>query len=158
MRLLGLWAALFALWLLLSGHYTGLLLGLGLLSCGFTVWLAARMRIVDAEGFPAAIAGRAIPYLAWLVKEIFISNLKVARVILSPGLPISPIMFLAPASQHSDLGCAIYANSITLTPGTISVEIEGSARHILVHALCSEMAWGEESCEMDARVKAVEGA
>ncbi len=145
------------MWLLLSGHYTGLLLGLGILSCGFVVWLARRMRIVDSEGFPFAIAGRAIPYLGWLLKEIFVSNIKVAKVVLSPHLPISPMMFLAPASQNSDLGRAIYANSITLTPGTISVVIEGDDRHILVHALCSEMTWGAESCEMDARVKAVEG-
>jgi len=157
MRSMGLGVALFALWLLLSGHYSGLMMGLGIASCAFTVWLARRMRTVDSEGFPIALAGRAIPYLAWLLREIFISSLKVARIIVSRNLPVSPMVFHAPAAQKSDLGRNIFANSITLTPGTISLEIEGDDRHILVHALCSEMSWGAESCEMDARVARLEG-
>lgn len=156
MRSMGLGVALFALWLLLSGHFSGLMMGLGMVSCAFTVWLARRMRTVDAEGFPIALAGRAIPYLAWLLREIFISSLKVARIIVSRNLPVSPIIFHAPAAQKSDLGRNIFANSITLTPGTLSLEIEGGDRHILVHALCGDMGWGEESCEMDARVARLE--
>ena len=109
------------------------------------------------QGFPIVLAGRAIPYLAWLLKEIFISSLKVAGVIVSRNLPVSPIIFHAPAAQKSDLGRNIFANSITLTPGTLSLEIEGDDRHILVHALCGDMGWGEESCEMDARVARLEG-
>lgn len=153
----GLGLSLLALWLLMSGHFSPLMLGLGLISSGFTVWLAWRMGIIDMEGVPLHLGGRIIPYLGWLLKEVFIANLKVARIILSPKLPISPVMFLAPAGQKSDLGRAIFANSITLTPGTISVEIENGGRHILVHALSAGMSWGEASCEMDARVRALEG-
>lgn len=154
---LGFGVALFALWLLLSGHFTGLFIGVGIGSCALITWLSRRMGILDREGFPIHITMRVIPYLAWLVKEVFIANLKVAKIILSRNLPISPMMFLAPAGQRTDLGRVIFANSITLTPGTISVEIDEEDSHILVHALSAGMSWGDASCEMDARVSALEG-
>lgn len=153
----GLGLSLFALWLLLSGHFSPLMLALGLISSGFCVWLAGRMGITDREGVPLHLGARVIVYLGWLVREVFITNLKVAKIILSPELPVNPVMFLAPAGQKSDLGRAIFANSITLTPGTITVEADDAGRHILVHALSAGMSWGEASCEMDRRVRALEG-
>ena len=104
LRALGLGAILFIFWLLLSGHYTSLLNGLGLGSCGLVVYLAMRMDLVDHEGVPLQLGGRFWVYFPWLMKEIFIANVNVARVILNPKLPISPVVTHFRASQKSDLG------------------------------------------------------
>ncbi|MEE8517102.1 MAG: Na+/H+ antiporter subunit E, partial [Alphaproteobacteria bacterium] len=75
--------------------------------------------------------------------------------ILTPSLPITPELFWMKASQKTDVGRVIHANSITLTPGTVSVEVEGDS--ILVHSITAEMADGTRSGEMDRYVTRVEG-
>jgi multicomponent Na+:H+ antiporter subunit E len=127
---------LLGFWLLLSGHYTPLLIGLGVGSTALVVYIALRMDVVDQEGVPLHVGGRLWLYLPWLFKEILVSNIEVARIILDPKLPINPIMIRFHGSQQTDLGRAIYANSITLTPGTITTGVHGtefevhSLRHI----------------------------
>jgi multicomponent Na+:H+ antiporter subunit E len=93
-------------------------------------------------------------YLAWLGKEITKANIDVAKIILDPALPISPVMVRVPATQTTDVGKVIYANSITLTPGTVSVEVMDD--EILVHAITSEAAEGLADGDMDSRVDAIE--
>ena len=154
LRAFGLGAILFIFWLLLSGHYTPLLIGLGLGSCGLVVYLAMRMDLVDHEGVPLQLGGRFWVYFPWLMKEIFIANVSVARVILNPKLPISPVVTHFRASQESDLGKTIYANSITLTPGTITTSIQG--QDLEIHALTRKDIDGREEDEMDHRVSWVE--
>lgn len=154
LRALGLGGILFAFWLLLSGHFEPLLLGLGVASVVLVVYLAARMQVVDDEGVPLHVAGRFSLYLPWLMKEIFVANVNVARIILTPSLPISPIMVHFRASQETDLGRTIYANSITLTPGTITTGVEG--QDLEIHALTWQDVDGREEDEMDHRVTWVE--
>ena len=154
LRAFGLGAILFIFWLLLSGHYTPMLIGLGLGSCGLVVGLAMRMDLVDHEGVPQQLGGRFWVYFPWLMKEIFIANMNVARVILNPKLPISPVVTHFKASQESDLGKTIYANSITLTPGTITTSIQG--QDLEIHALTLKDIDGREEDEMDHRVSWVE--
>jgi multicomponent Na+:H+ antiporter subunit E len=155
-HVLGLWLALFGLWLLLSGHYVPLLLGLGVFSCVLIVWIAARMDVIDHESIPLHLGPSYLLYLCWLGKEITKANIDVAKIILNPSLPISPMMIRIPATQKSDLGTVIFANSITLTPGTVSVEIQDEG--ILVHAVTKEAADGLADGDMDRRVTAVERA
>ena len=154
-RLVGLWVMLFAVWLALSGHYTPLLLGFGVGSCTLTVYIAWRMDVTDHEGVPIYMAGRFLLYLPWLLKEILVANLNVAKVILSPKLPISPIMVVFHSTQKTDLGRVLYANSITLTPGTITTGVEGD--QLEIHALTWRDVDGREEDEMDRRVSVVEG-
>ena len=154
LRAFGLGAILFIFWLLLSGHYTPMLIGFGLGSSVLVVYLATRMDVVDHEGLPLQLGGRFWVYFPWLMKEIFIANVNVARIILSPKLPISPVMTHFRASQESDLGKAIYANSITLTPGTITTGIQG--QDLEIHALTLKDIDGREEDEMDLRVRWVE--
>ena len=154
LRAFGLGAILFIFWLLLSGHYTPMLIGFGLGSSVLVVYLATRMDVVDHEGLPLQLGGRFWVHFPWLMKEIFIANVKVARIILSPKLPISPVMTHFRASQESDLGKAIYANSITLTPGTITTGIQG--QDLEIHALTLKDIDGREEDEMDLRVRWVE--
>jgi multicomponent Na+:H+ antiporter subunit E len=143
-------------WLLNSGHYTPMMIGFGVVSCLFVVWLSRRMGIVDDEGVPVHLIPRALLYAPWLVKEIFKSNIDVARRVLAPGrLRISPRIIEAGTTQHSDLGRVIYANSITLTPGTVSIRVHGP--YITVHAIADEVAEGLLEGDMDLRVTKLEG-
>lgn len=151
-----LFVILLGAWLLNSGHYTPLMLSFAVLSCLLVVFLSRRMDIVDDEALPVHLLPRTLAYLPWLLKEIFLANLDVARRVLSPGRPrISPRLFEAETSQHSDLGRVIYANSITLTPGTVSIRVHGT--HITVHAIADEVADGLLEGGMDRRVTRLEG-
>jgi multicomponent Na+:H+ antiporter subunit E len=151
-----LFVILLSVWLLLSGHYTPLLIGIGVVCCVFVVWLAWRMRIVDSEGIPIQLLPRAPRYLPWLVKEVFLANVDVAKRTLTPGRPdVSPELFDVATSQRSDLGRVLYANSITLTPGTVSIRVHG--RGITVHAIAEEVASTLREGEMDRRVTRFEG-
>lgn len=150
-----LFVLLFGVWLLLSGHYTPLLLTFGALSCTGVVWLVSHLGILDEEALPAHLGPSVLLYMPWLMKEIALSNLSVARVILSPGLPIHPRILRVDASQKSDVAKVIYANSITLTPGTVTLDVRGD--QFLVHALTSDSAEGLLSGEMDRRVANLEG-
>ena len=155
LRTLGLGTMLFVFWLMLSGHYTPLLLTLGVASVVLVVYLSERMDVVDHEGVPLHLGGRLFfGYLPWLLKEVFVANIVVARVILDPKLPISPRMVLFHGSQETDLGRAIYANSITLTPGTITTGVEG--QEFQIHALTAADLETEEEAEMDRRCTYVE--
>lgn len=148
-------AVLFGVWLLLSGHYTPLLLGLGGVSTLLVVAISLRMDVVDHEGHPLHLGLRILWYWPWLMVQVLRANVDVARRVLSPSLPISPRMFKVRATQRTDLGRVIYANSITLTPGTVSVELEDSV--ILVHALTAEAAEDLREGTMNRLVVGVEG-
>ncbi|MFP3943571.1 MAG: Na+/H+ antiporter subunit E [Alphaproteobacteria bacterium] len=145
---------LFGLWLLLSGHYTPLLLAFGALSSLFVVWVIHRMDVIDHETPAARVGWRLLTYLPWLAWQIVKSNWDVAWRVLHPGLPISPTLFEAEGSQETDVGRVIYANSITLTPGTVTVDLEGN--RFTVHALARGGAKSVLSGEMDRRITATE--
>lgn len=148
---------LFGTWLLWSGHYTPLTISFGIVSCLLVTLLSRRMNIVDEEGVPVQLGLRPFIYYApWLLKEIVMANIDVAWRILHPRLPIRPTIFWVRASQKGDLGRVIYANSITLTPGTVSIDMEGD--QITVHALSRAEAEEEMSGDMDRRVSKLEGS
>jgi multicomponent Na+:H+ antiporter subunit E len=100
------------------------------------------------------MGGRFWIYMPWLMKEILVANLHVAKIILTPSLPISPILVRYRSSQETDLGKVIYANSITLTPGTITTGIYG--QELEIHSLTWVDVDGREEDEMDQRVTWVE--
>ena len=145
------------LWLLLSGHFTDpLLLSLGAVSVVAVVFIAHRMDVIDHEGHPVHLSWRALLYWPWLIKEIVKANFDVAKAILSLPDGIEPKVFTVTASQRSELGRVVYANSITLTPGTVTIALDDD--RLSVHALTTGAKEGVESAEMDRRVSAVEGA
>ena len=152
--IIGLTFSLSAFWLLMSGHYTPLILFLGAISVGFVLYLTKRMDSLDEDTFEFKLKRRHFSYWSWLAKEIFKANLDVAKVVLAPNMKLSPRMLRVPSSQSSDLGTVIYANSITLTPGTVSVDIEGD--EIIVHALTQELMDGLTEGDMDKRVNYLE--
>ena len=157
MRLVSTFLILFAFWLLLSGHYTAFLMTAGALCALGVVLFARRMDVVDHEGHPVHLATRALlVYWPWLLKEIAVSAMQVSAIILHPRLPISPTMVRVRSTQKTDVGRTTFANSITLTPGTISVEV--SEDEILVHALTRDGADSLADGEMDRRVTRFESA
>ncbi len=149
--------ALIASWLLWSGHLDKpFVLLLGLISCLFSLWVCRRMRIVDEEGAPAQLGIRPFTrYAPWLIKEIIVSNIVVAKIILAPKLKLQRNMIEVGVNPKTELGRVILANSITLTPGTVSVSLDDD--RILVHALSFEGAEEDLSGEMDRRVRQLEG-
>ncbi|MGF1525799.1 MAG: Na+/H+ antiporter subunit E [Candidatus Competibacterales bacterium] len=145
---------LLVFWLLLSGHYSPLLIGFGIASCILVVALKGRLETVDREVFTLDLLGYGA-FLPWLIKEIVLSNVDVAKRILFPGrFPISPQYFIVYSPAHTDLGRVLYANSITLTPGTVSVSLDDN--RIAVHALSHESADGLRRGEMGRRIAELE--
>lgn len=143
------------LWLLLSGMFSPLMIVLGLLSCLLVTLIAVRMELVRSTVSPTPI--KFVPllrYLMWLSYEIVLSNLDVSRRILTGRSTISPTVIRVPSSQHSRFAQVIYANSITLTPGTVSINVR--EKEIRVHALTREAANSLLKGEMDRRVSALE--
>ena len=145
---------LFAIWLLLSGHYTPLLMVLGVLSTLLVVFLAARADLIDREIQPVLIKPSVLLYWVWLGREIIKSNIDVTRRILSPRLPISPNIVTVRAHQKTELGRVTYANSITLVPGTVTMDVDEDV--FTVHALTWGAAAELKRGEMDRRVCNVE--
>jgi multicomponent Na+:H+ antiporter subunit E len=141
-------------WLLWSGHTEAMILGFGLLSVIGVMLITARMDSVADSPRLYRLGARPLLYLPWLGWEIVKANIDVAKIILNPKLPISPRLIRVPASQKTAVGQVAYANSITLTPGTISLDVRDN--QILVYALTKEAADGVESGEMDRRVAALE--
>lgn len=139
-------AALAATWWVLSGYTKPLLLTLGGISLALVLLITARMKIFDRETAPYLSMPRTLIYFVWLFKEIIKANIAVIRAVLSPDLTVSPTMTRVPLKNRCDLAKTMFANSITLTPGTVSVDIEDD--HILVHALLSEMSAPEDFAEM----------
>jgi len=143
-------------WLLLSGLFTVQLLLLGALSIALVVWLSIRMRVLKHRGQPLYFKlGALARYWVWLMAEIMRSNIDVCRRVLSPGLPIRPALRAVSATADSELGDVIYANSITLTPGTTAISFTPSGQ-VLVHALDSDSLDELEAGDMADHVRRVE--
>lgn len=151
---IGLGLALIAYWLLLSGFFVVLLLSLGVASVLFVVYISHRMDVVDEESLPLGLKLRFLSYWGWLGKEIIKANIDVAKLVLAPRLNLSPRMIKTTATQKTDLGRVVFANSITLTPGTVSIRVLDD--HVLVHAITNDMADGLDEGEMDRRVTELE--
>lgn len=156
-RAAALFAVLYGYWLLLSGHYTLWLLASGAITCAIVAYWALKLGVSDNEGTPIHMIGRAVIYWPWLVVEIIKAALDVSWRILHPGLPISPDLRRFKATQKTPEGLTTYANSITLTPGTISVMVAWEDHEIVVHGLSGDGLDGLATGDMDARVTRFEG-
>ena len=138
----------------LTRRSSDLLITLGVVSTLVVLILARRVHVIDREIQPVLLKPSVILYWFWIAGEIIKSNLDVSRRILSPRLPISPRVLTVRASQKSELGRVTYANSITLVPGTVTMDVDEDV--FTVHALTQAAAEDLETGEMDQRVKNVE--
>ena len=138
-------------WLLWSGLYKPLLLGLGALSVALTLWLARRIGTFD-EPSPFAVVLRLPRLWGWLFVEIVKSSIDVARVVLDPKLPISPTVVEFKTRCKGPIGQVILGNGMTLSPGTVTLDVFED--HITVHCLTAAAARDLEAGELDRRVSA----
>jgi multicomponent Na+:H+ antiporter subunit E len=158
LRAVLLFAALFGFWLAMSGHYKWWLVMLGaMIAFGLTFW-AMWLDLADKEGFPVHMGLRAIIYWPWLMLEIITSALDVTRRIILLEKGIAPAMKRVRAGQKTPEGLTTFANSITLTPGTISVLVDWKDHDVVVHGLVKENLDDLEGGEMDRRVRWFEGS
>ena len=136
-QLLGNTLGLFGVWLVLSGRYDLFHVMTGLLVAGGVAWLNTGFAHSAWHGFPWL---RAVFYIPWLFLRVVQSSLHLTKLILGRSLPIK-YRLISYRSQLKHQGAiVVLGNSVTLTPGTITVEVNGS--HLLVHAI--DEAAGED--------------
>ena len=152
-QLAGLLAALLVSWVLWSGIYKPLLLWLGLFSCLLSVWLAQRMGFFRHPMSLRTLL-RLPAHWFWLLGEIVRSSVEVARVVLSPSLPISPTLVELTTTEASDAGKVILGNSITLSPGTVTIDVHED--RLLVHCLTQHSASQLQDPELQRRIARLE--
>ena len=150
----GLTAILVVLWLTLSGHFTTsgnypLLMVQAVLSVAAAVALTIRMRILDSETVPLGRLLPMLPYWGWLGGEIVSANIAVLKLIMKPEVDIEPRMVHVPVDMRSGLGRCVFANSITLTPGTVTVDIDDDG--FLIHALDKSLTDSSGFADMQTR-------
>ncbi len=147
-------AVLAVIWLANSGHYNALMMGFAVLSIALVVWISHRMDVVDHESQPIHLT-KALPgYYRWLAWKIVLSNIDVVKRVWLGKTAVQPVTKVLPLPQKTDLGRVIYANSINLTPGTVSVDVGEDT--VLVHALVPENIAELEGGEMSDRVSRLE--
>ncbi|MCB9569410.1 MAG: Na+/H+ antiporter subunit E [Myxococcales bacterium] len=149
--------ALCGFYALLSGQFHNtFLMAVGAGCIALIVFLSARMALVDEESYPGnGVILRALFYAPYLVWQVILSNIDVLKRALSPALPVAPRMVEIPYSTRTAFGTVTFANSITLTPGTVTVEVGEDT--MLIHALTAEAAEGVKDGSMEAQVKRLEG-
>ena len=143
-------------WLFWSGLFTPLLLIMGAVSCALTVYLVARMDYFDTRMFTPRYILRLLGYWVWLLWEIVRSSIQVAGVVLSRRLPVSPQVIEIDAEDLEQVDQVLFGNSITLTPGTLALDVHDGK--LLVHTLTREGADALQEGEMKRRVAALRGA
>jgi multicomponent Na+:H+ antiporter subunit E len=152
LRALSLLVILIVAWLLWSGIYKPLLLGLGAFSCVLCIYLAHRVGFFrQASGLH--LIPRLPRYWFWLLIEIVKSSFDVAKIVLSPKLPISPTLIEFDALPQGPIGQAILGNSITLSPGTVTLDVHDGK--LLVHCLTREGARALLSGDANSRAAAL---
>lgn len=155
MRQFLLFASLCGFYALLSGqfHNTFLMVVGGVACLGITL-ISGRLGTADEEGLPIEYWLRTAGYVPWLIWQILLANIDVAKRVWSPNLPIAPRMIRIKHSLKTAYGISTYANSITLTPGTVTAEIGDD--EFVVHALTKEAADDLLQNDMHERVAKLE--
>lgn len=151
---ISLFLTLAAFWLLNSGLYSTLILLLGGGAIVSVLIISHRMDVVDRESQPLYLTRNIFGYYFWLIKEIIQSNITVVKHIWLAKPSISPTLKKIKITQKTDMGKVIYANSITLVPGTVAIDLLDD--EIIVHALLSKDIESLKAGEMDRRVSLLE--
>ncbi len=144
------WIALFGVWVILSGKIDAFHLGLGAITILFLAWLHRALKPIRPPGAPRIRIRYCIPYFGWLIKEMFMSAVYVARVVINPDKHLDPGLLRFRVEQPSPLNAVLFAHSITLTPGTITLDLEDDVYS--VHALTPVTAKGVLEGTMYQRV------
>ena len=147
---------MFVFWIFLSGEFSFILLLSGIISSLLVSYISHDLLIGNGDmklGFIRTI--RFIRFLPWLLWQIVLANIDLALRTLHPKMPINPMLINFKNNLKTDLGMVILANSITLTPGTVTIDV--NENEFLVHVISEKAAQSLISGEMQARVKKIEG-
>lgn len=130
----------FPFWMPLSGFFDLFHLSIGVGCCALVAYISHDLLFVNVRvGDMRTIVKRFFVYIPWLLYQIIVANLHVAKVVLSPNMPINPKMIKFKTKLDSDISLVTFANSITLTPGTITVDIREGEYY--VHAIDETVAY-----------------
>lgn len=140
-------------WLLFSGHFTPLLMALGAASVVLVVWLLRRMDRADGAPMQLRPSFGLLGYLAWLLWDVVKANIDLAWRIWDPKLPVSPVWARLDTQVETPLEKTLYANSITLTPGTLTTDVRDD--HFLIHALSQAGIDELREGEMERRIRRI---
>ncbi|MFQ5442463.1 MAG: Na+/H+ antiporter subunit E [Thermodesulfobacteriota bacterium] len=147
---------MFAFWILLSGHFTFILLLSGVVSSLLVAYWSHDLLFGKVNlSWSASMVFRLIVYIPWLLWQIILANFDLVYRTLHPGMPINPRLIEFDTSLDTDAGVAILANSITLTPGTVTIKAGGDGK-FLVHAIADAPAESLLEGDMQRRVEWVE--
>ena len=138
-------------WLALSGHFSMLLVGLGVLSVALVVAILIRMDRADGESQFLRPTPRLVGYGGWLIGAVVKSNIAVARRIWDPKLPVRPVWQRLDTGVETPMERTLYANSITLTPGTLTTDVREG--YFLVHALAAADVDALRDGDMESRIR-----
>ena len=141
---------LFGLWILLSGKLDAFHLSIGFFGAALIAWINTEPQHLDEPPLPLA---RLVLYLPWLFWEVVKSSLNITKIILDPKLPINPRLVQYPTSLGSNTAVVLLGNSITLTPGTVTIEVSSSK--LVIHALDDESSNELESRSMEQKIAEV---
>jgi multicomponent Na+:H+ antiporter subunit E len=142
---------LFAFWTLLSGKFDAFHLALGVICSTVAAYLFHDLLFVNVRvGDMRTVAWRFITYIPWLLYQIFMANLHVASLVVRRRMPIEPKVLTFKTKLETDVSRVTLANSITLTPGTITMDIQEGVFY--VHALSKKVADELNAGEMEDRI------
>lgn len=147
---------MFAFWVLLSGEFTPILILSGIISSLLVSYWSHDLLLGNADiKLEIVRTIRFIKYLPWLLWQITLSSIDLAYRTLHPRMPIDPRIISFKNEYKTDMGAVTLANSITLTPGTVTIEVNRD--EFIVHAIANESAKSLISGEMQAKVMEIEG-
>jgi len=145
-------------WLVLSGKFDVFHISLGVISCFIVAFFSGDIMFPDPDlrGYPR-MTMRFIAYIPWLLWQIWVSNLHVLRLVFHPRMMdlIDPRIVRFKSRLTGDMALLVLANSITLTPGTITIFVSVMGG-FTVHAIDKELAEGLPG-DMERRVAHIYG-
>ena len=153
MRYIITFVILFSCWIIWSGVFDAWHLSLGIMSCALVTYISSDL-LFEREKFigkDRVEVIRFIVYLPWLMYQIILANIHVAYLVLSFKTPIQPSLITFPTKLKKGISLLTFANSITLTPGTITADIRGGGYYV-VHALDRKVADDLLTGDMEDRV------
>ena len=148
--------AMFIFWILLSGEFTFILITSGVVASLIVAYLSHDIFVGKAD--LKTETGRVfkfIVYIPWLLWEIILANVEIAYLVLNPKPLVDPQIVRFKNDLKTDLGIVTLAHSITLTPGTVTVD--ANREEFVIHAIWQKSAEGIIGGEMQRKVKKIEG-
>jgi multicomponent Na+:H+ antiporter subunit E len=135
-------ALLYAFWLFLTNSMEIASLSAGVIVVLFVLWFNRSLLIEASETSFFNVFGlwRLLVFIIVLLKEIVLANIQVAKIVLNPKMPIQPTFFYYPMKLKKAMNKLVYANAITLTPGTLTIDVEEEG--FIIHALTNEAREG----------------